>query len=124
MPVLRVLSAEVALRFYVDYLGFTVDWAHRFEPGLPLYVQVSRSTALLHLSEHHGDGSPHGVVWFPVDDVYALRAELLAQPEAALRPGVDANAPGGPTLEVIDPYGNVLRFARAPPASSLSAAMP
>ncbi|GII76285.1 glyoxalase [Sphaerisporangium rufum] len=112
VPVLRVMSVEVALPFYVGYLGFTVDWAHRFEPGLPVYAQVSRSAALLHLSEHHGDGSPHGVVWLPVSDVYALRDELLGRAAAPLRPGVDPDAPGGPTLEVIDPYGNVLRFAQ------------
>jgi hypothetical protein len=112
VPVLRVMSVELALPFYVDYLGFKLDWEHRFEPGLPLYVQVSRSQAVLHLSEHHGDGSPHGVVWFPVADVLSLHKELLARPYAPVRPGIDADAPGGPTLEVIDPYGNVLRFAQ------------
>jgi hypothetical protein len=29
-----------------------------------------------------------------------------------MRPGLNADAPGGPTVEVIDPYGNVLRFCR------------
>ncbi|MFC0101204.1 hypothetical protein ACFFKH_27310 [Micromonospora marina] len=29
-----------------------------------------------------------------------------------MRPGIDADAPGGPTLQVTDPYGNVLRFAQ------------
>ncbi|MGP3977712.1 glyoxalase superfamily protein [Streptomyces sp. 8N114] len=114
VPVLRVMSVAEALPFYVDYLGFTVDWEHRFEPGLPLYVQVSRSAAVLHLSEHHGDGSPHSVVWLPVADVSGLRKELLARPDARIRPGIDRDAPGGPTLEVIDPYGNVLRFAQPP----------
>ncbi|GAA3902408.1 glyoxalase [Amorphoplanes auranticolor] len=112
VPVLRVMSVEAALRFYVGHLGFTVDWRHQFEPGTPWYVQVSRSGAVLHLSEHHGDGSPHGVVWFPVADVYALHDELLSRPGAAQRPGVDADAPGGPTMQLIDPYGNVLRFAQ------------
>jgi catechol 2,3-dioxygenase-like lactoylglutathione lyase family enzyme len=112
VPVLRVMSVETALPFYVDYLGFHLDWEHRFEPGLPLYVQVSRSKAVLHLSEHHGDGSPNGVVWFPVADVAALHKELLARPNAPVRPGLDADAPGGPTFEVIDPYGNALRFAQ------------
>lgn len=37
---------------------FRVDWEHRFEPGFPLYLQVSRDGLVLHLSEHHGDGSP------------------------------------------------------------------
>ncbi|MFC7548180.1 glyoxalase superfamily protein [Plantactinospora sp. GCM10030261] len=112
VPVLRVMSVETALPFYVDYLGFRLDWTHRFEPGLPAYVQVSRSAAVLHLSEHHGDGSPNGVVWLPVADVYRLHRELLARPDVPMRPGVDADAPGGPTLAVIDPYGNVLRFAQ------------
>ncbi|GAA4946280.1 glyoxalase superfamily protein [Actinoplanes utahensis] len=65
---------------------------------------------LLHLSEHHGDDSPHGVVWIPVTDVHALYEELHDRP--APRCGVDPDAPGGPTLEVIDPYGDVLRFAQ------------
>lgn len=114
VPVLRVMSVAQALPFYVDYLGFTLDWEHRFEPGLPLYVQLSRSAAVLHLSEHHGDGSPHGVVWFPVRDVAALHAELRAHRDAPVRPGIEADAPGGPTMQVIDPYGNVLRFAQPP----------
>ncbi|MEU3313895.1 glyoxalase superfamily protein [Streptomyces sp. NPDC006662] len=116
VPVLRVMSVAQALPFYLDYLGFALDWEHRFEPGMPLYVQVSRSSAVLHLSEHHGDGSPHGVVWIPVRDVSALHAELLARVNAPVRPGIDPDAPGGPTLQVIDPYGNVLRFAQPPSA--------
>jgi catechol 2,3-dioxygenase-like lactoylglutathione lyase family enzyme len=113
VPVLRVVSADTASRFYRDYLGFDVDWQHRFEPGLPLYVQVSRGRTVLHLSEHHGDGSPHGAVWVPVGDVDALAAELHDRAWAPVRPGVDRDAPGGPTLEVIDPDGNVLRFCQA-----------
>lgn len=112
VPVLRVMSVAQALPFYLDHLGFTLDWEHRFEPGLPLYAQVSRSAAVLHLSEHHGDGVPHSVVWIPVHDVSALHKELLAQPNAPVRPGIDPHAPGGPTLRVTDPYGNVLRFAQ------------
>ncbi|MGK5681141.1 glyoxalase superfamily protein [Actinoplanes sp. URMC 104] len=112
IPVLRVMSVASALPFYVGHLGFRLDWEHRFEPGLPVYAQVSRSEAVLHLSEHHGDGSPNGVVWIPVADVEGLRQELLARPGARMRPGLDVDAPGGPTFEVIDPYGNVLRFAQ------------
>lgn len=112
VPVLRVMSVAVALPFYVDYLSFRLDWEHRFGPGSPVYAQVSRSQTVLHLSEHHGDGSPNGVVWVPVADVHALHRELHARPHAPMRPGVDEDAPGGPTCEVIDPYGNVLRFAQ------------
>ncbi|MBR7838041.1 VOC family protein [Actinospica durhamensis] len=114
IPILRVMEMATALPFYADYLGFTLDWEHRFEPHMPVYAQVSRSEAVLHLSEHYGDGSPNGVAWVPVRDVYALHRELLARPYASQRPGVQPDAPGGPTMQVIDPYGNVLRFAQPP----------
>ena len=95
-----------------DYFGFTLDWEHRFEPGLPLYLQVSRSKAVLHLCPSTTATAATRAACFPVADVYGLREELLARPGAPMRPGVDEDSPGGPTLEVIDPYGNVLRFAQ------------
>ena len=58
VPILRSFDEGKAREFYVGFLGFTIDWEHRFEPGTPLYMQVSREGIVLHLSEHHGDGSP------------------------------------------------------------------
>ena len=33
VPVLRSFDEAKAREFYVDFLGFTVEWEHRFEPG-------------------------------------------------------------------------------------------
>ena len=33
IPILRIFDPGKAKEFYVDYLGFAVDWEHRFEPG-------------------------------------------------------------------------------------------
>jgi catechol 2,3-dioxygenase-like lactoylglutathione lyase family enzyme len=112
VPVLRVLDAGPAREFYVDYLGFVVEWEHRFERDLPLYVRVRRGRTVLDLSEHHGDGTGGAVVWVPVADVRALHAELQARPHPRLRPGIVDDAPGGPTLEVTDPFGNSVRFCQ------------
>ena len=30
IPVLRIFSVDKANEFYVGYLGFTIDWQHRF----------------------------------------------------------------------------------------------
>jgi hypothetical protein len=43
IPILRIFSVEKAKEFYVDFLGFTWDWEHRFGENFPLYAQVSRS---------------------------------------------------------------------------------
>jgi catechol 2,3-dioxygenase-like lactoylglutathione lyase family enzyme len=37
-PILRIFDGAKAREFYVGFLGFTVDWEHRFEPGLPIFA--------------------------------------------------------------------------------------
>jgi catechol 2,3-dioxygenase-like lactoylglutathione lyase family enzyme len=112
VPVLRMYDVARTREFYLDFLRFRVVFEHRFEPDLPLYLRMERDGTQLDLSEHHGDGTPGSVVWIPVVDVYALRDELLAQGYPRMRPGVAADAPGGPTLSVVDPAQNELRFAQ------------
>lgn len=58
IPVLRMFDVGKAREFYLGFLGFAVDWEHRFEYGMPLYMQISREGCALHLSEHHGDACP------------------------------------------------------------------
>lgn len=110
VPVLRVQRTDDAREFYLDYLGFSVEWEHRFEPGLPLYTRIVRDSARLDLSEHHGDGTAGTAVWIPVADVKALHDELSAKKYGRARASIDRDAPGGPTIEVVDPFGNVLRL--------------
>jgi Glyoxalase superfamily protein len=57
-PILRIFDEAKAKEFYVEFLGFEVDWQHRFEDNLPLYMQISKDACVIHLSEHHGDCSP------------------------------------------------------------------
>jgi catechol 2,3-dioxygenase-like lactoylglutathione lyase family enzyme len=119
IPILRIFDVPLAHRFYLEALGFSVDWEHRFEPEMPLYEQVSRDGILLHLSEHVGDGTPGSAVWIPVDDVRSLYEEFRAAPFEARKqnPGFHADGPGGPGFTVGDPFGNHLTFAQPPPAS-------
>ena len=34
IPLIRIFDEAKARAFYVDWLGFSVDWEHRFEEGL------------------------------------------------------------------------------------------
>lgn len=110
IPVLRIFDEAKAKEFYLDFLGFTMDWDHRFGPNMPLYMQVSRSGLQLHLSEHHGDASPGSTVFVWMEGVDAYRAELMAKRYAYSKPGIQEEGPGGRTLEVPDPFGNRIRF--------------
>lgn len=115
VPLLRIFDQRVAEEFYLDHLGFSVLWEHRFAADMPVYLRITRDDTLLDLTEHHGDGTPGSVVWVPVADVRALHTELRGRPHPRLRPGVDDEAPGGPTLELTDPFGNILRFCEPRP---------
>jgi catechol 2,3-dioxygenase-like lactoylglutathione lyase family enzyme len=112
IPVLRSLDEARAREFYIDYLGFTVEWEHRFDDQPPLYMRLRRGRFIVDLSEHHGDGTPGSTVWVPVDDVKALQRELHATAYSRMNPGIDVDSPGGPTMEVIDPFSNTIRFCQ------------
>ena len=77
IPVLRIFDEDKAREFYVDFLGFTIDWEHRFEAGTPLYMQISKGACVMHLSEHFGDGTPGAAVRMTVDDLDAFQHELI-----------------------------------------------
>lgn len=113
VPVLRIFDVAKAREFYVDYLGCAVDWEHRFDDLAPLYMQVSRGSLVLHLSEHHGDGTPGAVVYISATGVRDLHAELRTKGYRYLNPGVDPS-PGedgdGACLNLLDPFGNTLRI--------------
>ncbi|MQM25596.1 glyoxalase superfamily protein [Glycomyces albidus] len=110
VPILRIFSVEKAREFYLDYLGFDLAWEHRFEAGMPLYMQVERDRTVLHLSEHHGDGSPGAAVFVAVTGLDAFHRELEAKDYPNLRPGIEAVPWGARSMTVIDPFGNTLRF--------------
>jgi catechol 2,3-dioxygenase-like lactoylglutathione lyase family enzyme len=42
------VRAALAKAFYVDWLGFRVDWEHQTGPDGPRYLQVSRAPVVLH----------------------------------------------------------------------------
>ena len=114
VPILRSFDEAKAREFYVGFLGFTVDWEHRFEPGTPLYMQVSRDGILFHISEHHGDGSPgtHARVQLS-GGLRDFHAELIGKRYKNNRPGLDKPEWGGLEMTVIDPVNNRITFTES-----------
>lgn len=111
-PVLRIFDTAKAREFYLDFLGFTLDWEHRFAEGLPLYQAISQGACQLHLSEHHGDASPGARLRIPCADLDAYQQALLAQDYGYARPGIDEQ-PWGREMTIADPFGNRLTFIDA-----------
>lgn len=109
-PVLRAYDVPASLAFFVDYLGFTVDWQDGETPG-PVYLQLSRGPLRLHVSTHHGDGTPGTVLVIEVSGVKEWIDELHRKRYPFFNPGLE-EGPGENMLstELIDPAGNMIRF--------------
>jgi len=101
IPILRVADADRALAWYAR-LGFTKEWEHRFEPGMPAFTSIARGAARLFLSEHAGDARPGTLVYLVLADIDAVLAEFG-------RPADEP--PYGCDVELRDPDGNRLRIS-------------
>jgi len=108
--ILRIFDESKAREFYIDYLGFSIDWEHRFEKKAPIYFQVSRGDCIIHLSEHHGDGTPGTRLRIPCDDVRAYHKELQSKNYRFLNPGIETQPWSQYELSLTDPFGNTLLF--------------
>ncbi|MFA7945812.1 glyoxalase superfamily protein [Pseudomonas brenneri] len=109
-PILRTFDEVKAREFYVDFLGFKVDWQHRFEDNFPLYLQVSLGDCVLHLSEHHGDASPGAAVRIQAEGLDAYLGQLQAKDYRFAKPGIEQTPWGTREMSIKDPFGNRLVF--------------
>jgi catechol 2,3-dioxygenase-like lactoylglutathione lyase family enzyme len=110
IPILRMFSVEKAKEFYVDYLGFQLDWEHKFPDVSPVYMQVSRAGLVFHLSEHYGDGTPGSNVYVQMEGVEEFHRELAGKNYGYFRAGLERTPWNTISLSVTDPFGNKIRF--------------
>ena len=109
IPIVRIFDVAKAHEFYLGFLGFSVDWEHRFGANMPLYTQVSRAGLLLHLSEHAGDATPGGNMVVYTTGLQAFHRELIDKNYRYMRPGLE-QADWGLEVTVTDPFNNHIRF--------------
>ena len=118
IPTLRIFDIAKAREFYLEFLGFKIDFEHRFEPDLPLFMQVSMGDVVLYLSEHHGDASPGAKIVIETTGLAAYHAGLLAKKYGYARPGLVEQPWGATSMMIADPFFNRIEFSeRHPPAT-------
>nr|WP_201451950.1 glyoxalase superfamily protein [Rhodovarius lipocyclicus] len=100
-PVLRIFDEAKAREFYIGYLGFQVDWEHRFEPTLPLYKHIAQRAAA-------GSQRPSWR-WQPGHRDLPAHAWLTKRGYHPLRRGIVAQD-WGKEMTITDPFGNRIRF--------------
>ena len=114
IPILEVRHIEEAINYYVERLGFQIDFRYAREPDS--YAGVRRDDVRLHLNrkpeEHFQNGASGTRFRIPVDDPDALFNEYKAM--GVLDDDVDVHETDWGTREFgfHDPDGNGLAFFR------------
>ncbi len=110
-PIFRIFDEDLAREFYVGFLEFEVEFEHRFEDDLPLYLGLRRGTCTLHRSGHFGDGTPGSKVRIPVNGLFDYAKMPSAKKYEHARPGLPGPTPWGTVeLTIADPFGNKINF--------------
>ena len=65
---------------------------------------------MLHLSEHHGDCHPGLTVFVWMEGIEKYRREITGKRYKYLRPSIETTFYNAKCVEVIDPFGNRIRF--------------
>jgi hypothetical protein len=112
IPVFRVFDYKKTVEFYIDWLGFTIDWEYR-PAGSPFFIQVSIRGIAIRLSEHHGDCSPGAKLFISDYEGLAAYHQLISQKDFKyMNPGLERPEWDEETITttVIDPFSNQIIF--------------
>jgi predicted lactoylglutathione lyase len=108
IPILRVNSVPASIRYYVDVLGFKVDWGGGDESSM---ASVSRDGQAIMLSQGE-QGQPGTWIWIGVEAIEPLFTEYSAK--GAKFREQPTNYPWAYEMKIEDPDGHVLRFGSDP----------
>lgn len=107
-PVFGIRSYDKAIDYYIDWLGFNLDWEWRQAPGEPAIVSISRDGITIGLNEAPV-ASTGAWLSVAVADVRALADEWNGR-----RPGSVEVVSGVPyegfVINLVDPFGNRIDF--------------
>jgi catechol 2,3-dioxygenase-like lactoylglutathione lyase family enzyme len=110
IPMLRIFDYDKAVEFYIGWLGFKIVWEHHFEENTPVYMEIEKDGIVLHLSEHHGDGTPGSHVFILCIGVKKYHEELISKKYKYNKPGIEKTFYDRLTFIVNDPFNNRISF--------------
>lgn len=110
IPAFRITDYTKSIAFYVDDMGFKIDWVHQFEPGFPLFVQITKDEMTMYLTEHTGDCQIGGLIHLFVPNVDNWYNELKSKKDVCITSPPNEDLEGLRMMTVVDPDGNQLRI--------------
>ena len=110
IPILSVRDLAGSLRYYVDVLGFGVDWG---DEAAATMASVSRDGKAIMLCRQE-QGQPGTWIWIGVEDIEPLYHRFTERGARVVE--APTHYPWAYEMRVQDPDGHVLRFGSEPRA--------
>lgn len=110
IPIFRIFDEAKAREFYCGFLGFEVEFEHRYQEDFPIFMGIKHGSCRLYLSEHNGDGSPGANIRLRVEGLKEYQEALVAKEFKYSRPGLVDNEMGDWDMSIKDPFGNCITF--------------
>ncbi len=109
IPTFGIHNYKTAIEFYIGFLGFKIDWEHRFRSADPVYMQVSYNGLILHLSENKRFDTK-AIAFVETINIKGFHNELKNRSSESNIPDIALTNWQTMQLEIEDPFGNLLRF--------------
>lgn len=109
IPVFFIFNYTTTIEFYVDWLGFQIDWEHRFDENCAIYIQVSLGNTVLHLSDYYKDVSAGGMAFIECEGLEAYH-KILTEKQGKFKCPILVN---GACMTIVDPFTNQLVFSES-----------
>ena len=108
IPILRVASLQTSRKFYIETLGFKLDWGK--DPADTM-CSVSRDGKAIMLCQGE-QGNPGTWIWIGVGDIKPLHEQLTRVGVKIILPAT--NFSWAHEFRIADPDGHVLRIGSEP----------
>ena len=111
-PVFQITDYPQAIAFYVDWLGFHIDWEERPASG-GYYLQISCVNIVLHLTNYPNESSIGVRAMVQFTGLLSFQRLLLTKESAFSAPQLQKTTWNDKVmqLELFDPVGNCLMLA-------------
>ena len=109
IPTFGIRDYKTAINFYIDFLGFKIDWEHRFSPTDPVYMQISMNGLILHLSENKRFYTK-AIAFVETKEIKEFHKKLQERKPTNKIQDIVLTNWKTMQLEIEDPFGNLLRF--------------
>ena len=116
VPILRSFDEGKAREFYIDWLGFEVDWSIASSPARRSTCRCRAAAAYSTSASTTATARPGRAIRIQVDELEAFHAELQTRPYKNYRPGLQDQEWGAREMTVQDGAGNKLIFYRDLPS--------